>query len=104
MTSPRLEQLNRFLEEDPGDPFTHYAIAMEYVKMKSFREAVGKLEEIILIEPHYVPAYHQLGLIHLELNNINEARVILQRGIRTAGEVGDSHAGAEMEEVLEGLK
>jgi len=34
MSESRLQALQRFLEQDPNDSFTRYAIAMEYVSMK----------------------------------------------------------------------
>ena len=59
MTS-RLEQLQKFLEEEPADAFTHYAIALEYISLGRQADAVEKLEEVIGLDVEYVPAYHQL--------------------------------------------
>lgn len=103
MTPSRLEQLQKFLEDDPRDTFTHYAIAIEYVKMKAYPEAIAKFEEVIRLDPAYVPAYHQLGRVLLFLGKHSEARMVLEEGIRIAHELGDTHAGVEMEDALAGL-
>ena len=100
MTS-RLEQLQKFLEEEPADAFTHYAIALEYASMGKLSAAVEKLEEVIILEPNYVAAYHQLGILLARMNNAAEAVKAFERGIEIAGLVGDTHARSEMEAAID---
>ena len=47
MTAGRLHQLLKLLEEDPKDPFMHYAIGLEYVSMKNYREGIAKFQDLI---------------------------------------------------------
>ena len=99
----RLAQLQKFLEEEPADAFTHYAIALEYVSMGKFSEATEKLEEVIALDPHYVAAYHQLGLLLVRMNNKRDAIMAFEQGIRIAENVGDAHARSEMEDAIDGM-
>jgi tetratricopeptide (TPR) repeat protein len=101
--SSRLESLQQFLNDDPNDTFTHYAIALEYVSLKQFSDAVAKFESIIKIDPIYIPAYHQLGLLFAQLNRKEEAIDVFERGIKTATTLGDMHACSEMQEELDEL-
>ena len=78
MTSGRLHQLLKLLEEDPKDPFMHYAIGLEYVSMKNYREGIAKFQDLIRQEEHYVPAYHQLGLLFAQLKKTQDAISVLQ--------------------------
>jgi tetratricopeptide (TPR) repeat protein len=100
----RLEQLRKFLEEDPADTFTHYAIALEYAAQGQFEEAIGMFEEVLALDPKYVAAYHQLGLLYARMERTGEAMKILDQGIRVAGQIGDAHARAEMEEAIDALE
>jgi tetratricopeptide (TPR) repeat protein len=100
----RLEQLQKFLEEEPADTFTHYAIALEYIAKKNHDEAIAKFEEVLALDPNYVAAYHQLGLLYVRMNMNDDARKILEQGIRVAGQISDAHARAEMENALDALE
>ena len=99
----RLEQLEKFLKQDPADTFTHYAIALEYVSLKKYNAAIAKFEEVITLNPNYVPAYHQLGLLYAQVSKSNDAVRALEMGIHVAEIVGDSHARHEMEDAIDEL-
>jgi tetratricopeptide (TPR) repeat protein len=103
MSPGRLDELNEFLRQDPDDPFTHYAIALEYVSMKKFPEAIAKFDEVIELDANYVAAYHQKGLLLAGLNRKDEALRTLEKGIQIAALVGDTHAQGEMQEAIDGL-
>lgn len=100
----RLEQLQKFLEEEPADAFTHYAIALEFVGQERYDDAVAMFEEVLALDPNYVAAYHQLGLLYARMNNNAGALKILEQGIRIAESTGDRHARAEMEDARDALE
>ena len=101
MSGSRLEALRKFLEDDPSDTFTRYAIALEYISMNNSTQAVASFEELLKDDPAYVPAYHQLGLLHLRLGRAEEGRAVLSRGVVVARTAGDTHAQLEMQEAIE---
>lgn len=102
--SSRLDSLKKFLREDPADSFTHYAIGLECVSLGRFDEALAKFREVITLDPAYVPAYQQLGLLLGRLKRRDEAIVVLDRGIEAATLAGDGHAADEMREAIEELE
>ena len=99
----RLEQLQKFLEEEPADAFTHYAIALEYLSVGKYSEATEKFGEVIALDPNYVAAYHQLGLLLARMNNTRDAIKTFEQGIRAAEYVGDAHARREMGDAIDEL-
>lgn len=103
MNSSRLESLRQFLEKEPNDSFTKYAIALEYASLKDFSKSVAMLESLIIHDPDYVPAYHQLGNIHAQLDRVNEAIRSYEHGIEAAERTGDHHAQREMQEAIDDL-
>ena len=104
MSASRFDTLKKFLDEDPNDCFTHYAIALEYVSTQKIPEAIAKFDEVIKLDPNYVPAYHQLGLLLAKLNRNNEALEMFERGIQVAALIGDTHAQSEMQEAIDELE
>ena len=104
MTSSRLEALMKFLEEDPTDPFTRYAIALEYASMQNFPAAIAKMQELLSLDPGYVPAYHQLGGFFKQIGEPNEAIRILEQGMQRAALAGERHAQGEMQELIDELE
>jgi tetratricopeptide (TPR) repeat protein len=102
--SERLKELKKFLEQEPNDSFTHYAIALEYASLKKIPEAIQKLEELILLDPNYIPAYQQLGYLFAQSGRQEAALLIFEKGIEAAALVGDTHAQKEMEEAMDELE
>ena len=103
MTSSRFDILKNFLDEDPKDPFNHYALALEYVTQQQFQEAIAKFEDVIAVDPNYVPAYHQLGLHYAQIHRRDDALESLEKGIQIAALVGNTHAQTEMQEAIDEL-
>ncbi len=104
MNTSRLTALQTFLEQDPSDSFTRYAIAMEYASQKDFVSAIEHLKQVILNDTNYIPAYHQLGLLYAQLGKKEESKKYFLLGIQAAKAVGDSHAQGEMQESLDELE
>jgi Tfp pilus assembly protein PilF len=99
----RLEQFKEFVEMDPNDTFSRYALGMEYMGISEYRRAVEQFEEVIRIAPHEVSAYFQAGIAHTHLDEKNHARDYLTRGIAMAEKINDGHAKREMQEALDSL-
>ena len=101
--SDRLKALLAMAERDPSKAFTWYGIAMEYRSLGRVDDAVATFKKLIGLDPKYVPAYHQLGVMLKDAGREDEARPILREGITMAERVGNGHAAGEMTEVLENL-
>ncbi len=100
MPESRIETLKQFLEKDPNDSFTRYALALEYQSRGKSETAIDYLVEVIKRDLKYIPAYHQLGQIYAKLNRTTEAKETYRRGVQVAETTGDAHAKEEMTEEL----
>lgn len=102
MNSERLKQLFNFLEQDPGDSFTIYAIAMEYLDGNP--EKAKKYLDILLEKhPDYLPTYYQAGLIYQSLSEIAKAKAIFEKGIALAQKQHKTMTKRELQNALNEL-
>ena len=99
----RREKLEALLQNDPSDPFLHYALAMDFASQGDDAEAAARLEALTRSHPDYVPTYLQAGQIYIKLDQNDQARAMLTKGIEQAKRLGDDHAAGEMQGFLEQL-
>lgn len=94
----RIERLKGFLEEDPDDPFTRFALAQEYLKDDRVEEARDLFETLVEEHPDYVGTYYHLGKLYERLGREEEAIETYDRGIEVAEEQADTHAKSELQD------
>jgi Tfp pilus assembly protein PilF len=99
----RKQQLEELLELDPSDSFVRYGLAMEHAGAGDDAQAVKLLDELMRLDPDYVPAYLQGGRALIRLGDDDRAREVLRRGVAVAKRVGDDHAAGEMAGFIESL-
>ena len=88
MNSKRLEQLLKFLEETPNDPFVLYALAMEY-KSTDPERTTQLFNQLLIDHPEYLPAYYQAAQFKEENDLKEEALELYTRGIELAKKQDD---------------
>lgn len=102
--SERLEELKRFVELMPGDPFPLYGLALEHRSEGNFTEAAASFEVLMAKHPAYVPQYLMYGkLLAGELQNPKKAKEVLQLGVQKAQQAGNRHALGELMSELDAL-
>lgn len=101
--SPRMEQIEELLADDPSDPFLRYGLAMEYASVGDEQTAAAKLLDLTR-DTTYVPAFLQAGQMLVRLNREPEAMEILRRGMEAAKTQNDMHAHGEMQGLLMSLE
>jgi tetratricopeptide (TPR) repeat protein len=99
--SDRMVQLLKMLEREPSDAFLLYGIALEHKKASELGEALEYLSRVILRDPGYCYAYHQIGLIQEMRGDLPAARSAYKEGIGAAIKKGDAHAQGEIAAALE---
>ena len=99
----RTEQLRKFIEAQPDEPFPRYALALELKGRGDVEGAARELGELVRRAPDYLAAYLQLGLLLQPLGRNDEARATLQRGQEVARKIGDTHTLSELTSALETL-
>jgi cytochrome c-type biogenesis protein CcmH/NrfG len=100
----RREMLEEFVAQDPNDPFSRYALALELEKEGNAQGAVPQLQEVIARDPSYVAAYYQLGRLLAKSGTLDEARDVYRRGLVAATAANDQRARSEIQEALEMLE
>lgn len=98
----RIEKIESMLKSDPGDGFLRYALAME-LRESDPERSLGILQELQRETPPRVSAFFMAGQLLHKQGRIPEARTALRDGIDEARSQGDSHAAAEMSELLASL-
>lgn len=100
--TPRMEQLEAMLAEEPTDKFLKYGLAMEHAGQEDDESAVAVLREIMgdASGDPYVPAYLMAGQALIRLGRESEAAAVLKDGIAAARQTGNDHALGEMQGFL----
>lgn len=99
----RIAMLKGFLEQDPNDSFSRYALALEYVKSAQMDDARREFEFVRDHDPGYVATYFQLAQLYRNLGLRHEAEKAYRTGITVAAKAGDAHTQSELEAALESL-
>ena len=101
MTEPsRLQMLAQFLEQNPGDAFARYGLAMEYSKAGQTEQALAEFTKLLELHPDYTNGYFMAAQTLVRAERSAEAKTMLQDGIASARRTGNLHAQAEMEAML----
>lgn len=67
----RIERLRSFLEKNPKDEFSLYALALEYKKLEKFNESISYLKECLKLNNSNLAAYYQLCEIYSTLKQVD---------------------------------
>lgn len=103
--TPRMEQIEALLADDPDDAFLRYGLAMEHAGSGDDACCVEVLRNLITLTAvsPYIPAYLQAGQALVRLDRIDEACDVLRQGIAAAAAAGDLHAQGEMQGLLDSI-
>ncbi|SIT76008.1 tetratricopeptide repeat protein [Pontibacter indicus] len=97
MSQTRLEQLYKFLEEDPNDPFTLYAIATE-LRGSEPQKAMDFYEKLLNEHERYVGTYYHAASLYAELGQNDIAEQTYKKGMLVSRQEGNMHAFAELQQ------
>lgn len=100
MNSERLNQLQKFTEDDPGDPFNWYALALEYLHSNP-AEALQLLDKLLREFENYLPTYYIAATQWAYQGNLETAAGIFRKGIQLAEQQKDSKTANELRSGLE---
>ncbi len=100
----RIEQLQQFLLENPHDPFLHYALTMEYVKLGDDDKARVSFENMVRDYPDYIGTYYHFGKLLEKKGEQAHAKEIYRVGIEVARQLRNMHALGEIQGALNHLE
>lgn len=95
MPTNRIEALEKFLQEDPNDPFNYYALALEYLKSDQ-QKAAALFRKLLDEHSDYLPTYYPYAHLMIELGKSNEAEALFNQGIEKAESAGDQKTVREL--------
>lgn len=96
MQKNRVNELAQMLEENPGDLFLKYALAMEFTSMGNFEKARRYYEDILNADKAYLAAYYQLGKVCELLGDLAGAKKVYTKGILLAAAQGNQRTLHEL--------
>jgi predicted Zn-dependent protease len=96
----RIELLEQFIAQNPGDPFPRYGLAIELKNGGRLDEAERTFSELMLRFPDYTAAYLHAGNVLVQLGKRSEAAEIYRKGIDVCGKKRDEHARSELAAAL----
>jgi predicted Zn-dependent protease len=99
----RVAMLSEILEQNPNDAFARYGLAMEYSNQGATDKALSEFGKLLAVHPDYTAGYFMAAQTLVRANRTDDARKMLEDGIRSAMRTGNGHAQSEMEGLLSEL-
>ncbi|CAN5515557.1 hypothetical protein BH10BAC5_BH10BAC5_24050 [soil metagenome] len=99
----RILTLKSILEKEPGDTFSKYALALEYVSCGETEKAEEIFIDLTNNNPDYVAAYYQYGKLLEDKAETESARKIYNQGIFVATSQNDLHTRSELQDAMDNL-
>jgi tetratricopeptide (TPR) repeat protein len=96
----RIALLTEVLSQNPTDAFARYSLAMEYSNSGEIERALEEFGRLLSSHPDYTAGYFMAAQTLAKAERTEEARKMLADGIVSAKKTGNSHAQAEMENML----
>lgn len=94
----RIKLLQAYLNEEPTDAFTLYALALEHSKLNHFRESEIYFNKLMDLHPNYLAAYYHFGKLYESHGNVTLAGNFYLKGMRIAERQGDNKTKTELQE------
>ncbi len=103
MNHSRIELLEKFIKEDPDDPFNYYALALEYQRTNP-AEARQLFEYLLMNHTGYLPLYYTAGIFYADLEEESKALEVLNKGVELARSNSDTKALRELQSAIQNLE
>lgn len=83
MNNERIQQLIQFIDQEPGEPFNVYALAMEYMNGQP-EQARLYFDRLLAEHPDYLPTYYHAAALYTDLDERDKAADLYEKGIALA--------------------
>ncbi len=103
MNSDRIKILEQFLKEDPSDPFSIYALALEY-QHQNIEKAEALFNLLLDQHPDYLPTYYMAGDFYVDQANPERALEILRKGLVLAQTQKNRSSARELQAAIQNLE
>jgi cytochrome c-type biogenesis protein CcmH/NrfG len=99
----RLAMLTEILTQNPNDAFARYGLAMEYSNQGEVQQALEQFGKLLSTHPDYTAGYFMAAQTLAKADRNDDAKEMLADGIAAAKRTGNTHAGSEMQAMLDEL-
>ena len=89
----RIAMLTEILDQNPGDAFARYGLAMEYSKAGDIERSLAEFKTLLEKNPDYTPGYFMAAQTLANSSRVEEAKRMLSDGIASAIRTGNKHHG-----------
>ncbi len=83
MKEQRISMLEKYIQDNPQDPFPLYALALEYVE-REVEKSIELFNKTLHQFPGYLPTYYHAAALFAELGEIEKAKALYEKGIELA--------------------
>lgn len=99
----RIQKLLSFYDVNPKDQFIIHALALEYIKLGNYEEAIRYFQLNIAVDENYVATYYHLGKLYENMDKETDAIAIYEKGMQIAQSTNDRHALGELRSAYDEL-
>jgi Tfp pilus assembly protein PilF len=99
----RLAMLTEILTQNSNDAFARYGLAMEYSNQGELQQALEQFGKLLSTHPDYTAGYFMAAQTLAKADRNDDAKEMLADGIAAAKRTGNTHAGSEMQAMLDEL-
>jgi predicted Zn-dependent protease len=96
----KVTMLKGILEQNPGEAFARYGLAMEYASQGQTDAALAEFGHLLTAHPDYTAGYFMAAQTLVKAGRKDEAKARLKEGLASAQRKGDQHALSEMQDLL----
>lgn len=96
----RLQLLREFINEEPSNPFNYYALALE-LRETDPEKATELFEFLLENHPDYLPVYFPSAHFYAELNHLEKAKEVFEKGIQLASSQKEEKALKELKNAFQ---
>ena len=95
-----IRQLAGFLQNNPNDTFTKFALALELLKAGESTKAKVLFESVLKQDPEYTGVYYHLGKLYQSSGRNEDAARLFKKGVEIAEKQGKNRTKSELQEAL----
>lgn len=96
MNHNRIQLLRQFIQEEPGDPFNVYALAMEFMDSDP-AQARTLFDQLLTEHPDYMATYYHAAALYAENDDRDRAAQLYDQGIDLARRQGNDKTLLELQ-------
>ena len=102
MATNRIEQLQKFYEEDPNDPFNLYALATEHLSTEPLK-SLALFEKLLDEHSAYLPTYYHAAKLYQDLGEKERAIAVYEDGMLLARKLNELKTLRELQSAYDEL-